>query len=635
MASRSPAHSEDAMRKRTFPNGMRRLLIGAAAVPLAVIAATQVALSTPLFLRLIDAAFAGEVSFGYDSAWSWWPGHVHVRGLRVQGEDSNVQWLLRVEETDATIAVGELLHRTFHATRSRSSGVSVVARLKMPRGDATPERLFGLAQIAGFDPLPLKTEGPDELDTEERYRLWTIHLDDTVAEVREMWTERFHLTGSALVTGGFFLKPVRRAQVEGQLQASSLELRVGDDLVAKDLRGHLAVSLHPFDPREVQGLDVLGQVSLRARFDGQLAGLEFLQRMLPLGIRVQAAPGPLVVDLQVDRGKVSPGSALDLRSPRMSLQFWRLRAEGEAALELRTADAQATVALELLSFSLAPLGGFPMPMRAQRARVEVTGDRLDLTRALSWRSFVADLEGGAVPDLQLFEPLLPRGSGVRIESGQASLSGHMEGTPHASHGHIDFAAHEATVSAAGERLRASLHGQARLHANGLGSLDLSGSKVSLDHVNLLHASNAPDWWGRFKIPAALLDPEAQTLVLRMTGDCRDARPLAGLFSARGVPDFVSNIFSMEGLHVSGAVRVAPDEFALLDLRAAGNGAQIRANYRSRGKAKRGAALFSAHGLSAGIDLDHGNSSLVVLDVDSWYARRLRDKDLLARSDPRR
>jgi len=442
---------------------------------------------------------------------------VHVRGLRVQGEDSNVQWLLRVEETDATIAVGELLHRTFHATRSRSSGVSVVARLKMPRGDATPERLFGLAQIAGFDPLPLKTEGPDELDTEERYRLWTIHLDDTVAEVREMWTERFHLTGSALVTGGFFLKPVRRAQVEGQLQASSLELRVGDDLVAKDLRGHLAVSLHPFDPREVQGLDVLGQVSLRARFDGQLAGLEFLQRMLPLGIRVQAAPGPLVVDLQVDRGKVSPGSALDLRSPRMSLQFWRLRAEGEAALELRTADAQATVALELLSFSLAPLGGFPMPMRAQRARVEVTGDRLDLTRALSWRSFVADLEGGAVPDLQLFEPLLPRGSGVRIESGQASLSGHMEGTPHASHGHIDFAAHEATVSAAGERLRASLHGQARLHANGLGSLDLSGSKVSLDHVNLLHASNAPDWWGRFKIPAALLDPEAQTLVLRMTG----------------------------------------------------------------------------------------------------------------------
>jgi hypothetical protein len=29
--------------------------------------------------------------------------------------------------------------------------------------------------------VPLKTEGPDELDTEERYRLWTIHLDDTMA----------------------------------------------------------------------------------------------------------------------------------------------------------------------------------------------------------------------------------------------------------------------------------------------------------------------------------------------------------------------------------------------------------------------------------------------------------------------
>jgi hypothetical protein len=618
------------MRKRTFPSWMRRVLIGAAALPLAVIAATQVGLSTPLFLRLVNAAFAGEVSFGYDSAWSWWPGHLRLRGLRIQGEDSNVQWLLRIDETDARIALGELLHRTVHVTRSRSRGVSVLARLKMPRGDATPERLFGLPQIAGFDPLPLKTEGPDELDTEERYRLWTIHLDDTVAEVREMWTERFQLTGSALVTGGFFLKPVRRAQVEGQLQASSLELRVGDDLVAKDLRGHLAVSLHPFDPREVHGPDVLGQLSLQARFDGQLAGLEFLQRMLPVGTRVESAPGPLLVDLLVDRGKVSPGSALDVRSPRMSLQFWRLRAEGEAALALRTADAQASLALELLSFSLAPFETFPMPMRARRARLEVTGDRLDLTRALSWRSFVADLEGGAVPDLQVLEPLLPRGSGVRIESGQASLSGHIEGTPHASHGRIDFAAHEATGSAAGERLRASLHGQARLRAKGLGSLDLSGSKVSIDHVNLLHASNAPDWWGRFRFPAALLDPEAQTLVLQVTGDCRDARPLAGLFSAQGVPGFVSNIFSMEGLHVSAAVRVAPDAFALLDLRAAGNGAEIRANYRSRGKAKRGAALLSARGLSAGIDLDDGNSSLVLLDLDSWYARRLHDKDLLAR-----
>jgi hypothetical protein len=619
------------MRKTTFPKIIRRLLIAAAALPLAIIAATQVALSTPLFLRAINAAFAGEVSFGYESAWSWWPGRVHVRGLRMQGEDSNVQWVLRVEETEATIAVGELLHRTFHATRSRSTGVSFVTRLKMPRADATAERLFGLVQIPGFDPLPLRTEGPDELDTEERYRLWTIHLDDTVAEVREMWAERFHFTGRALVTGGFFLKPVRRAQVAGQLQATSLELRVGDDLVARDLRGHLAVSLDPFDPREVHGLDVLGQASLQAQFDGQLAGLEFVQRMVPPGIRVEGAPGALLVDLRVDRGKVSPGSALEVRSPQIGLEFWRLRAQGEAALALRIPDTQGSLALELLSFSLAPLGSFPMPMRAKRARLEVTSDSLDLTRPLSWRSIVADLEGGALPDLQILEALLPPRSGVRIEGGQAWLSGHVEATPQASQGRIDFAAHEATVSAAGTRLRASLHGRARLRPKGPHTLDLSDSKVSIDHVNLLHSSNAPDWWGDFRIPSALLDVEAKTLSLKMKGECRDARPLAGLFSAQGVPDFISNIFSMEGLHASGGLRVAPDELALLDVRAEGNGAQIRANYRSRGRAKRGAALFSAHGLSAGIDLDGGNSSIVLLNPVSWYGQRLHDKDLLAQS----
>src|SRR3979409_2254487 len=108
---------------RRILTALARLATGAAVAMLAVIALTQIALSTPLFLGLMNAAFAGEVSFGYDKAWSWWPGRVHVRGLRVQGEDSNVQWLLRTDETEATIAVGELLHRTFHATRSRSSGV--------------------------------------------------------------------------------------------------------------------------------------------------------------------------------------------------------------------------------------------------------------------------------------------------------------------------------------------------------------------------------------------------------------------------------------------------------------------------------------------------------------------------------
>ena len=198
------------MTTRMLPVLARRIAIALLAIPVVIVIATQVALSTPLFLWVVNRAFAGEVSFRYDAAWSFWPGRVHLRGLRMQGEDSNVQWVLSVEKTEATIAVRELLHHTFHATRSRSTGVSFVARMKMPRGDATPERLFGLPPIAGFDPLPLRTEGPEELDTDERYRLWTIHLDDTVAEVQEMWTERFHLRGSALITGGFFLKPVRR-----------------------------------------------------------------------------------------------------------------------------------------------------------------------------------------------------------------------------------------------------------------------------------------------------------------------------------------------------------------------------------------------------------------------------------------
>ena len=88
-----------------------------------------------------------------------------------------------------------------------------------------------------------------------------------------MWTERFHLKGSALITGGFFLKPVRRAQVEAQLLTRSLELRIGDDVVATDLAGHLAMTLHPFDPREVHGIDV--SESMVAKLRGKMVLVVF------------------------------------------------------------------------------------------------------------------------------------------------------------------------------------------------------------------------------------------------------------------------------------------------------------------------------------------------------------------------
>ena len=140
------------MRARTPAKVMRRLLLGAAAALFAVMALTQVAFSTPLALWVINTAFLGEVSIGYDSARSFWPGHVQVRGLRIRGEDSNVQWLLRADESEATISVGELLHRTFHATRSRSRGVSFVARLKMPRANFGEPMSHMLMTLSNFPP---------------------------------------------------------------------------------------------------------------------------------------------------------------------------------------------------------------------------------------------------------------------------------------------------------------------------------------------------------------------------------------------------------------------------------------------------------------------------------------------------
>ncbi len=217
---------------------LARTASGAAAVLLLCLSAEQLLLCPPLFSKLFELAFGGRVHISYASAWSLWPGRVHVRGLELRGEDDNVQWNLTADEVSFRVSLHELARRTFHATQADARGVGWALRVKRTLLDTSPESLFGLPAIRGFGDMALKPYGPDELDSDATYRLWTVHLDRVSAtEVREMLIEKLHLIGAAQLSGGFFLKPIRRVAVMAQLETAGMALLIGDDVVAGALRG--------------------------------------------------------------------------------------------------------------------------------------------------------------------------------------------------------------------------------------------------------------------------------------------------------------------------------------------------------------------------------------------------------------
>src|SRR6266540_6808442 len=64
-----------------------------------------------------------ELLLDYDTASSWIPGEIRIRGLRIRGSDQNVQWFFRMEKATISISLLDLLHKQFHATRVRAEGL--------------------------------------------------------------------------------------------------------------------------------------------------------------------------------------------------------------------------------------------------------------------------------------------------------------------------------------------------------------------------------------------------------------------------------------------------------------------------------------------------------------------------------
>ncbi|MGH7285262.1 MAG: hypothetical protein ACRELY_27380, partial [Polyangiaceae bacterium] len=116
--------------------------------------ASNVMLRTHAFRDLM--AFDPEsLTIDYDSAYSWFPGRVHVENLRVRGSDSHRQWLVTVARADTFMNPFAFARRRFSASHATAEGVTVRERERYLPEQITPELLAALPKIPGFADPPL------------------------------------------------------------------------------------------------------------------------------------------------------------------------------------------------------------------------------------------------------------------------------------------------------------------------------------------------------------------------------------------------------------------------------------------------------------------------------------------------
>src|SRR5436305_700703 len=270
---------------------LKRLLLSLLALAALYLLAANLFLNTRLAPWAINRR-PERFRASWSSAWSFWPGAVQVRGLVLHGATANdVAWKVTVERGRGWIDVPALLGRRFVVSGFHGEGV----RSSVSRGEGK-----------GAPPQP---ETPDEKPRPP----WGIRLDGIeLAGVREVGDNDFRLTGDGRghVVGSFSFVFGKTFRMDGsRLVMPASRLWLGKEALAQDLDVDATVSFSPFVPHQHPGLEGWDFLSGSLKAHGRVPGLPFLAKS---GLRGAGAPGRLVADLRVDRGRLAPGSRAEL-----------------------------------------------------------------------------------------------------------------------------------------------------------------------------------------------------------------------------------------------------------------------------------------------------------------------------------
>ncbi|MDP9150834.1 MAG: hypothetical protein M3O36_12960, partial [Myxococcota bacterium] len=616
-----------------------RLLRGAllALVPLAVV--YEIGMNA----FLMTGALGRVVSFDpetftvrYASAWSILPGYVHARDLFIRSKDGHVEFELRIDRCTFQAALLDLTRRKFTATTVRGEGVVFRARRRLAPEDATPGVLAALPPIEGLEAIPLlgpATPPPDDA----HYKLWSVQLANVEARsVREIWIDEVRLVGDADVRGGFSLRPIRWVTVG----PASVILRTGrvtrgDDALADTLTGTLDVTVDGFDPRAVEGAEVLRFLTVRSALHAAVPSFDFVGAFVDRP--VTGAPprfrghGAAECDLTVRRGRLASPSHVELVADPFALDLEHRSVDAKLRAVADVAEVAGSDALDALvearEVRLVEHRFEGSPLSAERAELRLRSRELDLAES-PFRDATSSIAVPSVqiPDARVINAWSSAGGAPRVAAGRGTFGAHVDVADGLAHGNLVLGLDALRVTEQGGwSVAGNLRTQLSLRSWSLapgtrGKMDWSGSHIELADVTTTGGTSG--WWARIELPTAAVELHpSPRFRARVTVTARDARPLASLFAAKsGAPSWLVPLFSTDDLRAEADLHASPASVELRDLVATAGGFRVEAGWAKRGPRTHAVALIELGALGAALEAEDGDTRFQLLDAESWYRR---------------
>ncbi|HEV7783947.1 MAG TPA: hypothetical protein VGQ28_01355, partial [Thermoanaerobaculia bacterium] len=467
---------------------------------------------------------------------------------------------------------------------------------------------------------------------------WGVHLSGArLAGIREIGIDPFRLTGASQLEATFDYDPAGNLDV----QRAALTLAAGT-LLRKDqpVAQHLAVKAEArVGPLVLgsSGLAFLRQVSGMTDVHARISSLGFLDpylRKVPW-LALQGE-GDLDAAVRLDAGRLGAGSRLAIRGARLRATLLDSLASGAGRVTVAV-DPQGRTAMraDLDRFGLADLQqpGRPDYIRGRNLRMTANSTApLDL--AVPMPDFDASLTLGdaVVPDLKVFDALLPAGAGFYLLSGtgRVGLRLALSTAKRTTRGMASLASDSATVGFQDLEIQGRVNLQAPFSSPDLQGrhFDLDGARLTLDEISYRQAGDAapsapPGWWARARLADAAVE-WGQPLSLRAAGqvEMRDSGPLIALFAQRSkAVKWFDSVLSVEGVTAQGALRIDHGVVALDSFDATGGKLEVRSRMSFSKQRKSGDLLVRYGHLSAGIEMLDGQRSFKLIRPREWFEQR--------------
>lgn len=566
----------------------------------------------------------------YSYGWSILPGRVHARGLRVRSKDGNVEFDLRIERCTFDVALSELLRRKFHVLRVRGNGITFVARTRIDPHEATRRRLAAIPHIEGLEGVPLRgppTPPPDDA----HYRLFTFALDDVDAEaVHEIWMDALRFDGNMHVVGSFFLRPIRWARV-GPVTATvrSGRVTVGEDEVAREVRGQVETTVDGFDPRVVHGGDVLHRTSVQAQLSARISGRTFLRSQLSRRVGLQDGTAELDIDARMVHGRIASPSRATARVVAAELEVPPVSIAGNASASMvvaRSGSADSLVAkIALQRLRVASRGFEPVPIQIERFELQASSSELDLVdHPMSDLVVSMHLPAARVQDARFVDAWLDRsGAPLRVQAGHGTVEGDLQVERSTGRGRAILALQDLEIDLGKrEKITGQLQADVELRRWDItgGHLDLSGTHIEVRSVAA--TDGTANWWANVDTPSSRLDVAgAAEYQGRLDAYARDVRPFfSGLLNSKGLPGWIAGLASTSDLRASARLEVNPASQAIdvRDLDATAGPFRVQGILTKRGDESHWVARVTCGPLVVGIESLGHDTHVQLFDTDRWY-----------------